>query len=220
MGIDSNKFQGNGVKIGILESGIPQALFGLSQSNVEFYATDECSYDLHSSVTGNIVAGTNGISENSKLYFAGMSNEMLHSGDNGLRLYECLNWLISSSRLVDIINISSGVGTGTYCGATFMIDYISTHSKVLFVVASGYRTTSQTLTNYLGNGVTTISVGSIDSNGKLSNFSSYGVDSNFPNQLVKPTLVVPGRIKNIGAVPNSTGGLFDNHHHGTSFSVP
>lgn len=221
VGVDANRFSGDGVRIGVMETGSPEDLFGLDETQVVIRdeSGSPANITRHSAVVSNIIAGDFGISENSRIYFSPLGTNPNNS------LYGALNWQVSYPQSVHLINISYGAAGGNYTSVSELFDYISVKSKVLFVVASGNNGPSA---NIFSTGFNTISVGSVDVDGDISFFSNAGVTGNLINRTNKPTLVAPGgRLFNVGNIPNrylenplAPMTNLNDGQSGTSFSTP
>lgn len=216
VGIDSFKYRGGGVRIGIIETGSPVDLYGIAPEQISVWS-GETAKTAHSAVVGNIIAGVNGISENSKLYFAPMGS------DPDLNFYEALNWQLSYPQSVHLINMSWGTSFGgLYTSTSELLDYLTISSKVLFVVCA--HNSASTVNSY-STGFNTICVGSTDVDGNISFFSNAGVSGVLTGRTNKPTVVAPGgRLYNLGEIPNNYLSLSmtstNDGHSGTSFSTP
>lgn len=192
------EFDGSGIKIGSIESGIPSNYINLSGVEYETFGATQKS---HAFETSSIYASNAGIANGASIYFAALSNHSFN---------ECVDWLISKG--VNIINRSNGAPTGQYTADSAYADYIVKETKVTFVVSAG----NSGNTNKIGSpstGVNVISVASNDSNLSISDFSSAGLKSAETTKLLKPTLTAPG-----GGIAN-----VDNISYrlsGTSYSAP
>lgn len=216
VGIDSTKYNGDGIRIGIIESGSPIDLYGLNSEQINVW-DGEKNKTAHSVVVGNIIAGNNGISKNSELYYAPMG---LNANAN---FYDALNWQLSYPQSVHLINMSWGTQYGgLYTSTSELLDYLTINSKVVFVVASSnYKDT----VNSYSTGFNTICVGSTDVDGNISFFSNAGVSGNLVGRTNKPTVVAPGgRLYNLGEIPNNylnySMSNRNDGHSGTSFATP
>ncbi len=199
IGITSDTtYTGAGVKIGSIESGIPNNYVNLSNTTYETHGTHQTH---HAFTTSSVYGGDSGIAPDAEIYFSALSN---HS------FLESTDWLIS--RGVNIINRSNGASTGRYSSADAYADYIVKEAKVTFINSAG----NSGDTNSVGSpsvGLNVISVASNDVNLGISNFSSAGLTSPSNIRISKPTLTAPGgRISN---VDNISGTL-----SGTSYSAP
>lgn len=192
------EYDGSGIKIGSIESGIPSNYVNLSGIHYETFGTYTTS---HAFQTSSIYASNVGIANNASIYFAALYNHTFN---------ECVDWLIGKG--VNVINRSNGASTGRYTADSAYADYIVKETKVTFVISAGNSGDS----NVIGSpstGANVISVASNDSNLAISYFSSAGLQSNETTKLLKPTLTAPG-----GAIAN-----IDNIGYsisGTSFSAP
>ena len=117
------EFDGSGIKIGSIESGIPSNYINLSGVEYETFGTTQKS---HAFETSSIYASNAGIANGASIYFAALSNHSFN---------ECVDWLISKG--VNIINRSNGAPTGQYTADSAYADYIVKETKVTFVVSAG-----------------------------------------------------------------------------------
>lgn len=216
VGIDEQKYNGNGIRIGIIESGTPLDYFGLDESKCEFWSDEEPdapqNFTKHSSVVANIIGGEYGISPNSLLYFAALGNE------GSLNFCNAVNWLVSYPQNVNVINVSYGNASGVYSAISEFMDYITISAKVLFVSSAG---NSGVYVNSYSAGFNVLSVGSVNNNNEVSQFSSYLVKESLVGKTIKPTIMAPGEsITDIGSISNEYLELSSSGHSGTSISAP
>lgn len=216
VGIDSSAYNGNGVRIGVVESGSPKKLFGLDSEKV-FVWDGTNKQTEHSAVVGNIISGENGISKKSEIYFSALGSLPANN------FYDAINWQLSYPQSVHLINMSWGTTSGgLYTSTSALLDYLTIYSKVLFVVCSHNSTST---VNSYSTGFNTISVGSVDVDGDISYFSNAGVSGSLSGRTNKPTVVAPGgRLYDLGEIPNNYLGSWLNSTNdgqsGTSFSTP
>ena len=201
IGIDEKEFTGKGVKIGIIEDGIPSDLSNLTGVTYETFGTAKTSHSFH---TSSIIGANSGIATDSELYFASLTS--------GYTFVECGNWLVEKG--VTLINRSNGGNSGTYTATSAYADYLVREHKITFVNSAGnsYAAT-QNVIGYPSTGLNVICVASNDSNKALSSFSQAGMQPGQTISLAKPTLTAPGG--RIAYIPNISSYL-----SGTSFSAP
>lgn len=220
IGVDASKFQGEGIRIGVIENYRPMNLFGINSDKITFWEEGTILNHPHGDVVINILAGSYGISNNSHIYFASIASSGMNSF---VKLYNAINWQLAHPRSVHIINFSLGILEGKYSSITQLLDFLSVSSKVTFVVASGNNCPINN-SNDLGNGFNIISVGSTNKNKEVSSFSNYGVNPMYSGVLKKPSLVAPGEgLQFIGSIPNDylrTPGNNITSISGTSFAAP
>ena len=207
IGISNPTATGKGIKVGSIESGIPNNYSNLTGKTYETYGTHQTS---HAFQTSSVYGGTSGIARDVQIYFACLAN---------YNFSECVDWLISKN--VNIINRSNGAATGTYNSRSAYADYIVKETKVSFINSAGNIELEFIDDAYIENkniadpstGLNVISVASSDVNKGISYFSCTELDTYEATRLLKPTLTAPGG--NITSINNISGGL-----SGTSFSAP
>lgn len=195
---ESCSFTGDGIKIGSIESGIPNNYINLNETTYETYGAYQTD---HAFYTSSVYGGSSGIAKDVDIYFSALTNYTFS---------ECVDWLLLKG--VNIINRSNGAKTGTYNSNSAYADYIVKETKITFINSAGNDGDA----NIIGNpstGVNVISVASNDSNLGISSFSSAGLASSETNLLLKPTITAPGG--NLYGVENISSAL-----NGTSFSAP
>lgn len=199
IGIPENKeYDGTGVKIGSIESGIPNNYSNLNGVNYETFGTYKTS---HAFQTSSIYASNAGIASDASIYFAALT---------GSNFVECGDWLISKG--VNVINRSNGASVGTYNSDSAYADYLVQEAKVTFSISAGNSGNTDAI-GAPSTGINVISVASNDVNLSISQFSSAGLQSSAEAVLKKPTLTAPGGA--ISGVENVSGPI-----SGTSFSAP
>lgn len=199
VGIPSLKpFTGNNIKVGMIESGIPNSLVNLAGKTLETYGTNLTE---HCFLTTSVLGGTSGIANDVDFYCASLTN---------YSFYECANWLINQG--VQIINRSNGAATGMYTSDSAFADYLVNEAKVTFVNSAG-NSGNTNIIAVPSTGANVISVASTDCNKAISSFSSAGLGSQLDSLLAKPTISAPGgNLANISNINESISG--------TSFSAP
>ncbi len=202
IGILDSGFSGKGIKIGSIETGIPNTSINLK--NTEYYTFGNYK-TKHCSLISSIYGGNYGIAPDAAIYFASCK-------DNGYR--KCMDWLIDNR--VNVINQSVTFGDdskGEYTSKDAYADYIVYNAGVSIVVSAGNSTFVEA--GALGENV--ISVASSDSDGGVSSFSSYKVAKNADSK-AKPTITAPGG--GLVDLPNRKKVCSNDNVSGTSFSAP
>lgn len=193
---DTLGFDGNGVKVGQIESGRPQAgtaeLVGtkITQGGTSFYT-------VHASKVASIIAGKSGMAPSAELFCT--------TSDN---FYKNAEWLISSG--VSVINMSAGVESdGAYDNMAKWVDHVVYQHSVSWVKSAGNGGEKNEYVTSPGNAYNVITVGAIDDNGTVritddtfcpSSNSKTG--SGMPS---KPDVVAPGAEGTSFAAPHVTG---------------
>lgn len=220
-GLGYSSYDGTGINIGIIELGVANS------SNVDFggkmHIKSDYTYDsndswcIHATICGLIACSNYGVATGSNIY----STKIPILGAV-LTLPIEIDWLIDNN--VNVVNMSYGNYNQTYTVEEAIIDYYARNTFLCFVVAAGnnggrYGTQDGAITNpALAYNV--ITVGAVDANNELAEFSSY-VSSNSR----KVTIVAPGvKLKNISPnCPYMDTDINNNPTYtnsGTSFSAP
>lgn len=228
----NNSYNGNGIKVGILEDSIPATSTNLPQGTIAAtYGTKKASDNKHPEFVASIIGGNTGIAKSAKFYCASFVSAA--NKQSTFTLTNCLNWLLNT-KYVDIINMSaeylflseyninpnnpneyvsndSNLNGTVYTNFCAYIDYVTIYNSCLLVKASGNRgtrTTHKWEITKPGMAVNVITVGATNINWEVANFSSYIENDKL---IGKPEVVAPG--ENI-VVPNI------GTKSGTSFSAP
>lgn len=202
IGVSNSQFTGQGIKVGVIESGIPQSTVNLKEGHYTFLHTNVTK---HAWVVSSIIGGTTGIAKDVCFYFASSSGFVNNS-----------NILIDTYG-VNIINMSFGfLDYGDYTNKDACLDTIVSNTGCTIVKSAGNRSNEDSDPYYItspGCSMNAITVGATDYNQNLSAFSSWLVSETF---LLKPDVVAPGGILwDIPNIPNGNEG-----HSGTSCSAP
>ena len=208
IGVLNTQYTGQGIKVGVIESGIPQNTVNLKEGHYTFLHTNS---NKHAWVVSSIIGGTTGIAEDVCFYFASSTGFVDKS-----------NMLIDTYG-VNIINMSFGfLAYGNYTNADACLDTIISNTGCTIVKSAGNRSDDASDPYYItapGCSMNAITVGSIDYNENLSIFSSWLSSEAF---LIKPDVVAPGgRLYNIPNIPSDKD-KYENDigHSGTSYAAP
>ena len=213
-------YTGDGVNVGIIDEGYPNNTLNFTNNEIVDYNTLRSSE--HTNKVASIIGGTYGIATNSNLYIHSYS-----SSNSDYNFDDGIEWLLGKG--VNVVNISmySDGRTGNqgeYDGHSAYLDYIVWNNYLTIVKSAGNRGRTDDFVTNPGVGMHTISVGSIDGNKNISDYSSWDVDSSIDGILMKPTLVAPGEniiIPNTNnSILDSTGTALENDYSGTSFAAP
>lgn len=207
IGVSASTYTGNGIKVGIIDGGVPYT-DNLKSGKYTMITTTR---GMHSTVIASIIGGTSGIAEN--VYFYCMA-------ETGSLVYDC-NLMINTYG-VNIINMSlRDANVGYYTNYDAYIDNVVSNTGCTFVKSAGnrghYQYNYDRLVTAPGCSLNAITVGSVNRNGNVSVFSSWVVSDSF---LYKPDVVAPGeRLWDIPNIPN-VDAAGNEGHSGTSYAAP
>lgn len=198
-----NQYDGSGIKIGILEKGIPDNYVNLQNTTYELNSNNALQLP-HPFHVSSILGGDNGIARGASLYFA--------STQAPEYFFNSVDWLVQKD--VNIINMSWGTEYGMYDGRSAYADYISKTESITMIAGSGNGANFNAVAP--STGINVISVGGIEKNHLIYSTSCYGIRPQFTKATINPTLVAPGA--GISGVMNIITG--DRGLTGTSFAAP
>lgn len=218
---DTKNLTGAGVKIGIVELGIPDVTnYHLQSASITIRPGDE-NVSSHATTIAFILAATNaagtmhGIVPNAQFYCAGFGS-VVSEADYG-KIYSDIEWLISNG--VNIINASFGneETNGVYESVAQWIDHIATVHDVHFVAAAGNDTGYVATPGIAYNAITVsgFKAKGSDDVTKFSMYPTYGHIEGGESRPEKPNLVANAYF---GEYRNSFNQLTD--YSGTSFAAP
>ena len=208
IGVSDSLYTGNGVKVGIIDVGVPYA-YNLKSGKYTMITSGE---DMHSTVIASIIGGTSGIAENVHFYCMKDTGSIINDSN-----------LLINTYGVNIINMSLGyVGVGYYTRYDACVDNIVSNTGCTFVKSAGNRGQSaysyDRLVTAPGCSLNAITVGSVNNNGNVSVFSSWVVSDSY---LYKPDVVAPGeRLWDIPNISNENIYGVEVGHSGTSYAAP
>ncbi len=197
---DRREYTGDGVTVGILETGIVDSTNAiLSNQNITYYDQPNFNETVteHATMCASLIGGKQGMAPDVNLLSAAVNGN----------IYQEIEWMVNNG--ADIINMSYGetVPTGIYSSDSAFIDNMVKTYNVVAVAAVGNCGDGS---GYVGNpalGYNVIGVGAADMHGDVCDFSSYKVERG-PN---KPTVVTSGYCLTIPG--------FSSGNNGTSFSA-
>lgn len=219
--VDNAVYDGDGIKVGIIDSGYPDNMTNFSNNEIVAYNTGGTTSE-HTTKVASIIGGTYGIAPKTDLYI-----HKYNLTNSSFGFDDAIEWLLPHG--VNVINLSvysDGYfgNYGKYDGHSAYLDYIVWNNSVSIVKSAGNRGYSDNLVTNPGIGLNTYSVGSVDADKKISGYSSFEVDSSLSGIVMKPTLVAPGEniiIPNtINSQLNSDGTELAVSYSGTSFAAP
>ena len=220
IGVTESQYTGQGIKVGVIESGYPIDSVNLKSGYYSIlydtFSDPQNSGNTHAQVVSSIIGGYTGIAEDVYFYFSSAVDSQYNS-----LIVSNANTLIDTYG-VDIINISCGFtsGNGLYRNLDACIDSIISNTGCTFVVGAGNQGDIDDPYGDIvlapGCSLNSITVGSIDSNGSVSAFSSWLTNNDY---LLKPDVVAPGG--DLTGIAN----MLDNDgnyavYGGTSYSAP
>lgn len=230
---DTGGYDGTGIKIGMVESGVPRNNMQLSYFNslgqqriFTHPSNTSSSQTEHATAVAEIMISDSsdypGIVPNAELYSVGLSN---------VGFYQAVEWLLQNN--VHVINMSAGLSTtGEYSASDKWVDHIAHNHSVHFVKAAGNLNEENNPNGFVthpGLAYNAITVGAIDDNNTMynlsddviCNFSCYNeaVNTNGITPANKPDVMAPGVLIRTASFPTA---YFTNGYAvtGTSFAAP
>lgn len=191
--IDNGTYDGSGVIVGILETGIVDKDHS-NFDNTDLVIRDELLVNerksTHATMVASIIGGKNGIAPGAKLLSAQLNS----------RQASAINWFLDNK--ANVVNMSYGEldPTGIYSADAAYLDYITIHYSLIFVAAAGNNNGNVCNPGLAYN---TICVGASNTNDFLAtDFSSYEVITG-PE---KPNILAPGDLMSIPGIQGSFEG--------------
>ena len=210
-GSNVTNYTGAGIRVGIIESSYPinseniesEHIKGIRSPIEEDLISIFADSINHAEKVCSIIGGTHGIAPDVDFYFARCNP-----------FVTAVEWLVDQQ--VNIVNVSWGTQCiGSYTYYDVYTDYISRTNLILFIAGAGNyneAASAYRAINSPGLGLNVLTVGSVDANKNISDFSNYIVEDAFSK---KPTFVAPGENIIIPDCDNS-----EINRSGTSFSAP
>ena len=207
---ETNEYDGTGIKIGFLESYLPENVSHLTGVTYEFRETKTSNNShQHSFGTSYIAAGNYGIAKGASLYFSNIRNPINHQ-NNEIDAYE---WLIEKN--VDIINRSNSYKTGAYDALSAYTDYIVSSTFVTVVCAVGSQKGDGNMKmGSPSTAINAICVAATNSDKEIDSGNTMQLISNASEYLLKPTVAAPGGVFICERTPS------DYIAYGSSFAAP
>lgn len=200
----SKTYDGEGVSVGIIEAdGVAYNRNHSDFDNLTIRTVGHAIDDPHAIMVTRILCGSAGVAP-------GVDEAFIYKATTDTQLVGGLDWMVDNG--VNIVNLSLEAEEyrGQYVWLSGVLDcYIRDNFITIVAAAGNYGKATIPLTNYIGSGYNTITVGALDANNKLSSYSSHGVWAEVFSQ--KPTLSAPGTHIRLDS---STIDM------GTSFSTP
>lgn len=196
--VQDGDVSGNGVKIGMIETGYPD----FSHVNLDSVVHQvqnlgpTVTATEHATVVANIICGEQGVAHGASLYCTGIY------GTNVVNEYD---WI--TARGVDIVNLSYGevIPTSSYTSDSALADYMVYSYDIIACAAVGNSGNNDGKIGSPGTGYNVIGVGSQNLNGNVTTYTAY----NESNLGEKPTISVPGdqlSIPNVGSLSQTYSG--------------
>lgn len=179
---------GKGVKVAVLDSGIDEThpdLTGQVLASANF--TDEPLDDAggHGTHVASTIAGKGGVAPDAKLLNSKVCDAHGYCSESAI--LAGLDWAVAQH--ATIVNLSlGGPGSDELDPVEEAIDRLTQQTGTLFVVASGNEP-GKARVNTPGTAASALTVGAVDSQEHLADFSSQGPG---PNGAIKPDLTAPG----------------------------
>lgn len=203
---DELGFRGNGVKVGIADTGVLsthsdltgkvllEATFDLSTgSKTSDTATDNDGHGTH--VAGIVAGGNNsgkyiGTAPDAKLLVAKVFNNDAEPTASYASVSSGVEWLITNE--ADIVNLSLGDSSeDSYDFFRGLVDIWDSDLNTLIVGAIGNDGPGSATTNSPGNAPKTLGIGAVDNSDDIASFSSRGPVS-WSSVSLKPDVCAPG----------------------------
>ena len=199
--------KGNGVKIGQIESGVPQTgISDLQNASITRHTTAQTSHATY--VARILVGGSNGIAPQATLYSTGYTNVS--------EFYSNAEWLISQG--VNVINMSNGMSnSGQYDIVAQWVDHIACQHDIHFVKSAGNDSGSDKYITSPGMAYNAITVGGFNDNDSTSHSSHTRYSQSCFNEVA--TANRPEKPNLIASAQNILFGVNDEHS-GTSYAAP
>lgn len=230
---DRNTYNGEGIKVGILEAAHPNSTINFPTNNITTYGIS--STDKHTTAVMSLVGGTYGIDPKVSFYCA--ASGYYPNSNASASFVDCLNWLLVTNT-VDIINMSANIATfddyyqhnpslpyvcerdaettSHYTNLCAYVDYAIATTGCLIVKSAGNWSSNAyaskdfyQLISKPGLSVNILTVGALTKANTLNNASSFKENE---SKIYKPELAAPG--DNI-VIPN-----LNDTFSGTSFATP
>lgn len=214
------EYNGDKINVGIIDEGFPNNT--LNFENNEIVDSNTLLSSTHTNKVASIIGGKYGIASKANLFI-----HTYHPSNSDYNFDNAIGWLLEKG--VNVINISmssDGItgNLGEYDGYSAYMDYIVWKNYLTIVTSAGNEGEKNGFISNPGIGMNTISVGSIDGDKNISNYSSWKVNPKIDGILINPTLVAPG--ENI-IIPNTSNSMLDVNGNtlyynvsGTSFAAP
>lgn len=214
---NGESYDGTGIKIGIIEAGIPKGLSFWEQA-FQCYGSSESEHAT------NVYSVLKTVAPNATYYFASNENHDFE---------DCIDWMINTKH-VDIINHSAGYKGGyegkyRYSSSRY-IDEVIRESGTMFVNAVGNTSYSNHLAS-IAMGINVFSSAANDKSLNFASINSYAMKEDFDTVISKPTCLTPGEFlygfsSQDMTLKDETNGYSnisvnnDSTLTGTSFSAP
>ena len=206
-------YDGTGIRIGIIENGIPYNT-SILPSGSQCYGN---TYSSHCDDVISVLAGEGGLVPNATFFIASKSNYDFE---------DCLRWLVEDMH-VHVINHSGGHGgrNGYYTyGESAFIDSYIINNNVIFVNALGNHSDNTWAIPSIALGINVLSIGATNRNLDYSNLNVEGIYDDVDLLIQKPNVSAPG--EGLYGFSGQSLNTLDTVHpldalyNGTSFSAP
>ena len=210
--VHNSEYTGSGIKIGVVDAGSPDSSNNFPEGIIKY--SNATGQESHTTKVTSLLGGTYGVAPEAELYIHGYEDWKDEENADEFEFYDAVEALLNKN--VNVINLSIrilGATNGIMDYYAAYLDHIIWNNHVIIVKSAGNE---GGLITSPGCGANTITVGAIDANYKLYQYSSFNDIVSSQNVLMKPTLVAPG--ENM-IIPN-TDATSQSPKSGTSYSAP
>lgn len=191
IGADDQTYDGDGIKVGIIEGeGVTFSSSHHDLNDLTIHTKSlngVCSLNGHATDVTRIFCGSNGVARN-------VDEVYIYHARNITHIIPAIDWMVNND--CRVINASLGPysrsSNGLYNWVTAAIDYYVYTFYVVYVCSAGNNGLEETehLISFNAAGYNTITVAATDANNNIASFSSYGIEDSTYGR--KPTISAPG----------------------------
>ena len=191
IGADDQTYDGDGIKVGIIEGeGVTFSSSHPDLNDLTIHTSSPngvSSLHPHAIDVTRIFCGSNGVARN-------VDEVYIYHAPNIIHIIPAIDWMVNND--CRVINASLGPysrsSNGLYNWVTAAIDYYVYTFYVVYVCSAGNNGLQETehLISFNAVGYNTITVAATDANNNIGSFSSYGIEDSTYGR--KPTISAPG----------------------------